>query len=533
MEATMSFDRGHALLIGIGSYAHAAHLNVPKTVADVQAVRATLARPEFCGYPDNQVTLLSNASATRTGVIAALDNLETRVGIDDTVLLFYAGHGAYSDEGYELTTHNSRFQHGKLVAGSGLRAAELTEKLRGIKAKRLLLIVNACHAGEVSPVLGAGDEPFTGVPLPNNTAAAVLGTGEGRIIITACRDGQVSYIGSGQLTLFTQALIDGLQGKGVSSNRGYISVFDLYTHLYFALDEAVPRQISAALRQKYHATQEPELTVLKGVGPFAVSRYRGATNLSTFEGSAAPPEGTAVREVNPAYAQAMLRQHQQSISGNAQVGAAVAGDVHGDVSVTQQDNRGQHGGINFGSGNNMGTITMGDVAGHDVIKTNVTHGDSIRIGDIRGSGIAIGAGGQREVQNTDNREGTFVSGDQFTMSGNFSGGVLTIKSTLSNVAQSIGTVPRGDAVTRAELQQLIEHLSTELQQVPSAQANDAVAVAELAQQAVEQATREQPNQTMLHISAEGLKQAAQNLAATLPAVLPIATRIAETLGKMM
>jgi hypothetical protein len=528
----MSFAHGHALLIGIGSYAHAAQINVPQTVADTQALAATLVRPESCGYPDDQVTLLHDNAATRSGLLIALDALANQVGPDDTVFLFYAGHGDYSEDGYELTTHDSRFQEGKLVAGSGLRAGEFTEKLRAIKAKRLLLMVNACHAGELSPVLGTADQPFTGVSLPDNTAAALLATGEGRIIITACRDGQVSYIGSGQLTLFTQALVDGLQGKGVHSNRGYISAFDLYTHLYFALEEAVPKQISAALRQRYHSTQEPELTVLKGVGPFAVSLYRGATRLGSFDASVSLPEGTAAREVNPAKAQAMLRQHQQSIGGDAQVGTAIAGDMHGDVNVAQPDNRRQGVNIDIGSHNKTGDFKFGDIAGDKVIKTNVTSGDSIRTGDIRGSGIAVGHGSRSEV-NTDNREGTFVSGDQFNMSGNFSGAVLNIKSTLSNVTQSIGAASRGDAITRAELQQLIEQLSTELQQVPPAQANDAAAVAELAQQAVEQATREHPNQTMLHISAEGLKQAAQNLAATLPAVLPLATRIAEALGKMM
>ncbi len=48
------------------------------------------------------------------------------------------------------------------------------------------------------------------------------------------------------------------------------------------------------------------------------------------------------------------RSHTQTISGNAQVGTAVVGDVHGPITVTQQS-----GGINFGSGNVIGQI--GDV----------------------------------------------------------------------------------------------------------------------------------------------------------------------------
>src|SRR6185436_12511454 len=115
-----------------------------------------------------------------------------------------------------------------------------------------------------------------------------------------------------------------------------------------------------------------------------------------FDSSAGPPEDTAVREVNPAYARAMLRQHQQQIGDNARVGAAIAGDVQGDVNLTQQ----------------------GD--------TTSTGGDNIRVGDITSSsGVAIGRGAHSSVRtvNTgggdyagrdiDKRTGTFVSGDQF------------------------------------------------------------------------------------------------------------------------
>lgn len=536
----MPFPTAHALLIGIGRYAHAPHLDVPITAADAHAVAAVLRDPQFCGYPPEQVTLLSAAAASRAGFLAALDELAARADEGDTVFVFYAGHGEYGDDGYYLTTHDTRLDGRKVVAGTGIGETELIAKIRAIKARRLLLVVNACHAGEISPILDPGEEPMTGAPLPPQVSAALLGTGEGRVIISACRENQYSFIGPGPLTLFTQALVDGLQGRGVSSNRGYISVFDLYTHLYFALDEAVPRRVPAVVRQRYGEKQEPELTILKGVGPFAVALYRGATPPGDFDASGVPPEGTAVREVNPAYSQAMLRQRQQRIGGNAQVGAAIAGNVHGNVTVDQS---GQRGGVHFGSGGQFGSI--GDVAGRDMSKTEITQGDRITTSDISGTGIAIGRGARSSVRNVDTgggdyaggnidkRKGTFVSGDQFTMSGNFSGAILNIKSTLTNVSQSIGAAPHGDAATKAQLQQLIEQLSAELQKAPAEKASEAEAVAETVKTAVEQATRAQPNKTLVRISAEGLKQAAQNLAAVLPTVLPIATQIADALRKMI
>jgi hypothetical protein len=541
----MRFAHAHTLLIGVGSYVHAPQLNVPVTATDASAVATVLTDPQYCGYPLEHVTLLTDAGATRVGVLDALDALAVRVRADDTVLIFYGGHGAYGDDGYALTTYDTRLDTRKIVSGSGLREAELIAKLHTVRARRLVLIVNACHAGEISPVLAPGEEPLTGAPLPPQVAAALLGTGEGRVILSACREQQYAFIGPGPLTLFTQALVDGLRGMGVPSNCGYINVFDLYTHLYFTLDEAVPRQVPAAVRQHYGEQQEPELTILKGVEPFAIALYRGATPRSAFAASGSLPEGTAVRAINPAYSQAMLRQYQQAMGGNTQVGTAVASDVHSDVTVPRQGDSGQRGGISFGSGNRTGNITVGDVAGRDLIKTNITQGDQITTGDISGSGIAIGRGARSTVRtvNTgggdyaeghiDKRKGTFVSGDQFTMSGNVSGAMLNMKATLTNVSQSIGAAPQGDAAPKAQIQALIAQLSAELQKVPAEKVSEAEAVVETAKTAVEQATKAQPNKTMVQISVEGLQQAAQNLTAVLPTVLPLAERIAEVLQRMV
>ncbi|NJM07193.1 hypothetical protein HC891_14905 [Candidatus Gracilibacteria bacterium] len=185
-------------------------------------------------------------------------------------------------------------------------------------------------------------------------------------------------------------------------------------------------------------------------------------------------------------------------------------------------------------------MQVGEIIGGDKVQ-----GDQITTGDISGMGIAIGRGARSSVRkidtgggdyaegNIDKRKRNFVSGDQFNMSGNFSGAILNIKSTLTNVSQSIGAAPRGDAATKAQLQQLIEQLSAELQKVPAEQAGEAEAVAETAKAAIEQATKAQPNKTLVQISAEGLKQAAQNIAAVLPTVLPIATQIADTLRRII
>ncbi|NJN67908.1 MAG: caspase family protein [Chloroflexaceae bacterium] len=165
----MPFPHGHALIIGVGTYQHEPRLNVPATTADAQAVAEVLRDPRCCGYPAEQVTLLTDGQATRAAILAALDHLPY-TSKTDTLLLFSSGHGHYSSDGtYHLTTHDTRLAGGKVVVGTAISQAELLERLRATPAERVLLLFNAC------------------------------------------RERQVAFVGPGPLMLFAQALTDGLR----------------------------------------------------------------------------------------------------------------------------------------------------------------------------------------------------------------------------------------------------------------------------------------------------------------------------------
>ncbi len=186
----MTFSNGFALVIGIGSYANAPKLNVPITAQDAKEVAKVLKDRDSCGYPEQQVTLLNDADATRDRILQAFDAIAQKVSNSDTFFLFYSGHGEYGTDGYYLTTHDTQLKNKKVVTGTGIREKELLEKLCAIKAKRTFLFFNACHSGEISPRSLGEEEPeeTTGSNIPDQLSTALLGTGEGRLIITACRE---------------------------------------------------------------------------------------------------------------------------------------------------------------------------------------------------------------------------------------------------------------------------------------------------------------------------------------------------------
>src|SRR5262249_34534151 len=155
---------------------------------------------------------------------------------------------------------------------------------------------------------------------------------------------------------------------------------------------------------------------------FAVALYRGASSLGDFSAPERPADGTAMREVNPAYSRAMLQQFQH----------------------IQQ---GQTDGINFGIGTTIGQ--MDDVVAGDKIDDRGAQGfinqPTAPVSQVFGTQRNINTGGGAYAEGSvDNRQGTFVKGDQFNMSGNFQGANVNIKSALTNVAQSIGAMPHGD-----------------------------------------------------------------------------------------
>src|SRR5215212_1829590 len=122
--------------------------------------------------------------------------------------------------------------------------------------------------------------------------------------------------------------------------------------------------------------------------------------------------------------------------------------------------------------------------------------------------------------------------DQFDLSGDFRGAIVNIKSTLTNVQQSLGEISSTDETARKELEALIGQLSEALQKAPAERQEQAEAVAETAKVLVETAKAEKPNKTMLQISGDGLKQAAQNLAGVMPTVVTIASQIVMTVAKL-
>jgi hypothetical protein len=235
------YPQGHALLIGVANYQQISSL--PAAILnDVNDVAATLSSSQYCAYtPANVVTLLE-ANATRAAVLKGLEELAARAGPDDTACVFFSGHGGVvgspGNEDSVLLTVDSDLAD---IENTSISSDELAEALAQIKANRLLVFIDACHAGgaAISKSLsdGKGHELKSGYT-PNTFAK--LAVGRGRALMASCRADEVSAVFSGaRNSVFTTALLAGLRGAADKSASGFIKVFDLFTYI----SEEVPKLI--------------------------------------------------------------------------------------------------------------------------------------------------------------------------------------------------------------------------------------------------------------------------------------------------
>lgn len=277
---TQIFAHGYALLIGVGQSVYS-QWSLPVTVKDIQALRAVLIDPNFCAYPNNvnHIRLLHDQGATQTAILDELTWLQKMTAVDReaTVLVYYSGHGWLDQtrNRYYLMQHDVKpFD----IPGSALAAEKFTNALRQIRAKRLLVVIDCCHAqGMASAKVG---ENLENLELPKGFVPTVpvkgvfddLAKGEGRAVFTSCRGTQKSWIRTdGSMSIYTYHLIEALKGAANQSGDTVVGVADLFKHL----DRAVPESV----RQEYQVPQEPWFS--GETENFPIAPLRGGKGLPT------------------------------------------------------------------------------------------------------------------------------------------------------------------------------------------------------------------------------------------------------------
>jgi len=216
---------------------------LPVTVQDAQALHKALSDPMRCAYPDggDHIQVLYDANATRDAILQGVEWLADQVAADGdaTAILFYSGHGWCDQAGaYYLIPHDADPLD---IPSSAISASAFTNVLRSVQARRLLVILDCCHAAGMATAKDGQRTiklPLGLVPsAPPKEMLDGLKQGEGRAIFTSSRSEQVSWIRpDGRLSLYTHHLLEALQGAGSRPGDTVVRLSALMAHL----GQAVP-----------------------------------------------------------------------------------------------------------------------------------------------------------------------------------------------------------------------------------------------------------------------------------------------------
>lgn len=248
---SQTFAHGYALLVGVGQCADS-RLSLPVTVKDIQALRQVLVNPELCGYSESHLRSLHDDSATKKSILDGLAWLKSQAETDPeaTVIVYYSGHGWLdtADQSYYLLPHDLNPYAWK---DSAIAADKFNTALHQIPAKRLLVILDCCHAQGMASAKDAPMLPPNVTPTaPAKSFFDRFAQGEGRVILLSSKGEQKSWIRKdGAMSIYTYHLIEALRGKANNPGETAVTVADVVKYL----DHTVP--ISA--QQEYQADQQP------------------------------------------------------------------------------------------------------------------------------------------------------------------------------------------------------------------------------------------------------------------------------------
>jgi hypothetical protein len=227
-----------AVIVGVGTYEHA---NIPPlryAAADAEALYQVLT--QTAGLKKENVILLSDRAARKP----TLRNIKWALGTflarsarrDDTVLVFFAGHGApeidprgLERDGFAKYLVPSDADADDLYS-TALPMDELQTIFGRIEAERVVAFVDACYSG------AAGGRTFLASKTRSGSVDDLflerLTRSKGRAIITASRATELAIelpeLGHG---IFTHYLVQGLKGAGDLNRDGIVSVQELYEYV--------------------------------------------------------------------------------------------------------------------------------------------------------------------------------------------------------------------------------------------------------------------------------------------------------------
>ena len=232
------FSRSRAVLVSNAVFSDDGIPDLPAVAGCASAMQALLT-DELCGWPADRVTSLENV-ATPSELARKLVAL-TR-GIQDVLLLYYAGHGLRVPNGQLALALRDTSSDRELVRHTATVYKDVADILRGCPAATKLVILDCCHAE-----LGNRDSfQFQSADIEAEPV-------DGLYCIWASKEWESAKSPvSGGLTYFTEAFVDVVR-TGIPGKPAQIALDQIFVELRARLLRASrPEPAQSGIRDASH-----------------------------------------------------------------------------------------------------------------------------------------------------------------------------------------------------------------------------------------------------------------------------------------
>ncbi len=225
IRSTLQSGDLHALVVGVSKFRDSRIPGLNLAATDAKAFGQFLETQNQV-FKHIRVTYLIDSLATKSEIEKHLYYTLPKAGKNDTIILFFSGHGAYDPmrpKDFLFLAYDSEPDY---VGTTAVKMSGL-EFLKGIEANRVLIIADACHAGGFSEMKPKGASPSMELFLQE------VRNSSGKAIITSGKGDQLSWEIPGQThSVFTHNLLEGLKGGADRDHDGVVTLSEVYRYAY-------------------------------------------------------------------------------------------------------------------------------------------------------------------------------------------------------------------------------------------------------------------------------------------------------------
>ena len=198
---TPAIGKYHAVIIGINNYKHLPNLKT--AVRDAQAVDRIL-REQY-GFTTQ---LLINPG--RRTIMNSLNRIRGRLGPDDHLLIYYAGHGEFdlvAKKAYWLPADAHTEEDTDWII-----VDNITSNIKRVRAKHVLVVADSCYSGTLTRNIKVRFDRDD----QNKRYLGKMLRKSSRTLMASGGNEPVSDSGGSGHSIFAQAFLDGLRSPGKS-----------------------------------------------------------------------------------------------------------------------------------------------------------------------------------------------------------------------------------------------------------------------------------------------------------------------------